>query len=774
MKLRPIAFMMLLGNIAVADFGRFPIVSNSTYIAVADYQCIFSGVVERCRAADLSEPTISFEMPVYTGMYVSSVSTGTVVTDGSTNFYYTTNWNFGTADCTLSNFSGTNVYRGTNVINADYIWSGPMIMEDLQAWDRYITYAIPNYLDESVTNWLSTPIGAVTNKRVIYADPCADPLVPITNSYVANTYRTTPLMLSVSNLFGRLGVGTDFYYAYNEASTNYIYTNGNASVVNRKHDWRFTMIPTQSVVLPLCQWKVIVTNTFYTTNVSAGVTNVVENYGLALGTTNYQTYWWYINSSLPEVFPKVPVECINYQRRTNAVVSVDIFCPNTNAVVDLSDAKLHIIGATTLWTVSNAVGWSIGLRTTVVDGITQGEALDTPYHEVVEVDYVHYWDTVYDCIGACDWDDPDWYDCWMACDRSLISLTTSEWSRVETNGQWDSIIGTTVTLYWSNTVAFYGADQVASWNGIGSTYHSWPVSAQALNERYTVLTSLVTTCRYSPAGELAPEMLWLATYNERYGSDASCVENESYCRTLNSFSYATPAPTNTISETFAQGTGIGINSFYGGARFVGSAKGENTAYYVLPGVVDEPTYLANYAGTMFECKENLKGTPYIRIENVLAASNRTPPEIESVDVYAMPYAPHLYPAYLDEEDDDHLRYTLVGTVEGPLVGHIESVEKDFFSGTNWVFVKDAAITLPSYGLLGEEWWSWQKSSDAGRCASEDVCAHGVGGLPTPVPACIAAVAWTSLYGYVLTESIVGSETLYLNLYGFVKWVFVYK
>jgi hypothetical protein len=58
--------------------------------------------------------------------------------------------------------------------------------------------------------------------------------------------------------------------------------------------------------------------------------------------------------------------------------------------------------------------------------------------------------------------------------------SSSVWSRVETNGQWDTMQGTIIEIVWSNRVAFYGTPQ-------------GPISASALNERYIVLTNLLAT-----------------------------------------------------------------------------------------------------------------------------------------------------------------------------------------------------------------------------------------------------------------------------------------
>ncbi len=795
MRMLYIAFICFVATESFATFGNYPLVSN-TMGKVADWQCLYSGIVERCRAADQSEPALSFSANITTGLYVSSVTTGAIYTVITTNdppttnvtYYYTTNWANGDVTCILSNWTGTNVYpwqnytSGSNVISAAYEWHGPMTIEELAAWDVNLLSAATNYLDVermASENWLTTPIGSITNKRIIYADPCADTLIPITNSYVKNVYRTQPLTYTISNLFTTRGIGTDFYYAFDEASTNTFYTNG---VYNRNHDWRFTMVPTQSVILPLAMYKVVVTNTFYTTNVfgsgTNAVTNVVENYELALGRpTNTLGLWWYTDERLPTIYPKVPVECIDYRYRTNAAVYLSVICPNTNTPApDLSDAKLNIIGAMTYWTLSNAVGYSVGLVTCQVSGITHGKALDAPMHEVMEYDAVNYWNTVYDCVGECDFEDPDWYDCWLACDMALVDLSTSSWARVETNGQWDTMIGTTVTILWSNTVAFYGYDQVATWNGVGSTYNLWPVNAQAMNERYLVITSLVTTCKFSPAAEIGPELAWLATYREYVGSSMRCLSAKAACKPLSSYNYVAGTPTKVITRTFAKGPGYGINDFSGGARFGGAVSAINRQYYTASYL--EPVYLINYAGVNKWYSENLYGTPYIRMANL--PTNNPPPAIESIDVYAMPQADDLYPAYLDESTSDaHLQYDLVGTISGPIVGNIRAISSDYFYATNWVFVdEEDSIQIPNYGLLSSDWWDWKRSSAAGVCAADDLCSYkDWDPEPThlPPPQCVVnAASGDPIWGDSMADGFSASDEIWFNLMSFITWDFQYK
>ena len=783
-----IALLLLSAVNGFAAFGNFPLTNGLGQ--VADFQCLYSGIVERCRAGDQAGPVLSFGVNVNTGMYVSSVTTGAIYTLIATNvppttnvtYYYTTNWAFGDASCVLSNWSGTNLYIGSNYVDVSYAWHGPMTVEELDAWDTALFAALPVYVDVEAmsSDWFTTPIGAVTNKRVIYADPCADPdpLVAITNAFVENVYRTSVPMLTRSNLFKRLGVGTDFYYAFDETSPNEFYTNGNSFAYNRNHDWRLTMIPTQSVVMPLATWRVVVTSTFYKTNVvgsgSNAVTNVVENYNLTLGKpTNAPAWlWFYDNTRLPTIYPKVPVECVDYRYRTNAAVYLSVICPNTNTPApDLSDAKLQIIGATTYWTLSNAVGYAIGLATCKVSGITDGQALDTPIHEVMAFDFVNYWDTVYDCFSACDPYSEDWYDCWVACDMALVALSTSDWSRVETNGQWDTMIGTTVSVMWSNTVAFYGYDQVATWNGVGATYALWPVYAESLNERYTVITSLVATTKTSPAGELGPELAWLATYREYGSTHASCMDRAD-SKSLSEYDYAAQTATNTINRTFAQGPGTGINSFYGGARRIGSATAFNVEFYTSP---LDPIYLINYAGITVGYADNLSGTPYIRMASLAPNSNSAPPNILTVETYAVPSAKSMYPAYLDEvEPATHLQYTLVSTV-GPLVGHVKAIIADYFAATNWVFVADSGTKdIPSYGLLTPAWWDWQRTADAGVCSSDHLD-HPEYGIDFDPPQCVINAAHGDpISGGIMEDTFSASEAMYYNLLGIVTWDFEYK
>jgi len=411
-----IVCLLLAAITASGTFGNFPL-TNGAFIAVSDWQCLYSGIVERCYVADVAPAALALPVNVYTGMYVSSVTTGehpvTITTNvpPTTNhtYYYTTNWLFGDVSRTLTNWSGT------------VSWAGPMSAATLAAWDAKLIDVISSYCDPFTNQelYLQTALSVTTDGWT---------------GVVSTNYPSTPMMLTQSNLWKRFGIGAHFHYSYIPWGLTNLYPVDN---------YKFTIQPTSTVEVVLASFCVKVTNTFYTTNVTSGLTNVVRNVNLGLVL---------FAGSI------VPTSLMKYPDWTNTRPFFRMLPANTNAdmVAGLADAIFYIKGSESK-VYTNAAPSSAVYTNDIFTGISQSQRLVRCYN----------------LIGTDPYYTP-----------FLTPGSSSIWSRVETNGQWDTMQGTIIEIVWSNRIAFYGTPQGA-------------ISATALNERFTVLTSLIAT--YKPA-----------------------------------------------------------------------------------------------------------------------------------------------------------------------------------------------------------------------------------------------------------------------------------
>lgn len=660
MKKLVAAMILFAATNSFGAFGRFPLDSNDTQITVGDWQCLYSGIVERCMAVDKSvvSPTISFSANIYTGMYVSGVVTGTMISGGVTSQYFTTNYEFGDVAVTLTNWSGT-------YSNTPYAWSGPMSAAQLSAWDAKIIALIPSYLnlDGMGSNYFTTAIGAITNTRVVLSDPC-NSNASTTNRYVVPRYRdfnggwfgnysdaTAPLMLTVSSLWSRLNIGTDFYY-----STG---TNANQQF----HSYKFTTQPTQNVEYVLASFICLATNTFYTTNISAGVTSLVANVNLIFG--RYYPFWsstlpqpwqrpWPVNYGPLPIYHSVygsDLGVMAYADRTNSLPFIRVLSANTNlAAPDLHDLKLYLKGSYSL-KITNAAPTHAGTNT-ILNGVTNGQRLDFPYYTI------------------------DSYS------QGAGTQSTSDWSRVETNGQWDSMIGTVIEIVWTNRLAYYGDIYL----GYGSVAANW-ISKTAVNERYMVITSLVATFKLSN---------WKATNTE-----SSIIDAYDACWDLSDYgdwwftvplSYFASVPTPSVVHStnswiqFSPRRGGHITCYAGGAGLFGECTTE----------IDYMWYAWRDMTKMIS--ECLTGEPFVRLETV--PTNLIPPALARKVTYGKAAG---YTEFADPmPDDEFLMYGIVQDDPGRKTAVLQVLD---YSVTNWVYTSEA-ITLNGWDYLDQTYWNW--------------------------------------------------------------------
>ena len=417
-----IALLMLAATVCCGSFGNYPL-SNGSFIAVSDFQVLHSAIVERCWAAGVSEPALSLPVNVYTGMYVSGVVTGEIVSGVVTSKYYTTNYVIGSVNVTMTNWSG--VYS-----NQAVTWSGPMTAADMAEWDTKIIDLIPRYCDPWTNQelYLKTILSVTTDELT---------------GVVSTNYPSSPLMLTQSNMWKNANIGVDMFYSTGSAPTQQF------------HNYRFMSHPTQSFEFVLASFACLVTNTFYTTNVSDGVTSVVRNVDLSFGRIGAQ--------NRPASYGALPVfdvygshmGIIGYKECTNADIFIRVISANTNAEPDVSNVKLFIKGLACSQTSTSAPRAISSVS--YIDGVRDGERLSNSFYYVAGDSYY---------------------------DPFIKPGSSSVWHRAETNGQYDTMIGTIIEIVWSNRMALYGPPD-------------GHISASALNERWMVLTNLTKTWKPS-------------------------------------------------------------------------------------------------------------------------------------------------------------------------------------------------------------------------------------------------------------------------------------
>jgi hypothetical protein len=296
----------LLAVNASATFGNFPL-TNGSFIAVSAWQCLHSGLTERCYAADVAPVALSLPENVYTGA-------------------------IGDVSVTLTNWSGSNivgnVYGSGYTVNESYVWSGPMSAAQIAAWDAKLGNIIRYFVDlqRLGSNYFDEQISAITNERIFMTSPCTSQDF-VTNEYIVPVCPSVAPMLSQSSLWARMHIGTDFHY---ETGTNY--------PSQQNHSYQFTAQQTQNMEIILAAFACVVSNVFFTTNVNAGATNVTRNMQLSFGIpANF-----YYNSATE--MQSVPVSCLDYQFRTSAIPFLRIRSANTNSASDFYGLKLYLRG----------------------------------------------------------------------------------------------------------------------------------------------------------------------------------------------------------------------------------------------------------------------------------------------------------------------------------------------------------------------------------------------------------------------------------------------
>jgi hypothetical protein len=398
--------------------------------------------------------------------------------------------------------------------NGDYSdWADSVGMVTNWSWgDVELDYLAPKIYYEQVPDpaypddpWATIPYPVSTNME------------PATTTMWSRASLAPPVppTLNVSNIIALLKVGTNIAhfagvvnstnFYYEGCKTNQLYQQYVTNIVPNDTNWQWEsklfFMPTNTQVYSLLQMAVVVVSNWFQTNTSVKPPAITQYNKLAL--TNCTDPH---ASSLGDV---IPLGTRILEKDWVAPQIVTTYANSNAAQGEYEGADLVVTGSLAFW---NTNATYIFGGSAIPIGWTTAWFIQTNTAESID-------------LSADTIDTTNWWSC---------TAWTSSWSRVETNGQPDTLLGTHTELIWSNNCALWGT--------VGA---ETDINATNLNQRYAVLNKL----QYQSVGmDLTPQysgasLYWNTTNEYVFVSTNNSQEggyNDSYNFSESYYSYKGP------------------------------------------------------------------------------------------------------------------------------------------------------------------------------------------------------------------------------------------